>query len=67
MKDGRWCLIYILFEAQQMSNADGKGQLLCFPMIDGNLINIFTSLEFFSFLCATINGYNSKLFLLLYN
>jgi len=67
MKDGRRCLIYILFEAQQMSSADGKGQLLHFPVIDGNPINIFNPLEFFSFLCAATNGYNSKPFPLLYN
>lgn len=37
-----------------MSRADGKGQLLLLPMINGNPINKFIPLEFFSFLHAIV-------------
>lgn len=56
----------ILFEAQQESSADGKGQILQFP-VDVDPVNIFTLSKFFSLLCATITGSNNKAILLLYN
>lgn len=53
----------MLFEVQQVSSADGKGQLLQFS-VDVNPINILMFLKFFSFLCATITGSNNKAILL---
>lgn len=66
MKDSRWYLFYILFEAQQVSSADGKGQILQFP-VHVNPMNNLTLLKFFSFLRATVTGSNNKAILLLYN
>lgn len=57
--------MYILFEAQQLSSADGKGQLVQFQ-VDVNAISIITLLKF-SFLCARITGFNNTAILLLYN
>lgn len=59
-------MTYILFEAQQVSSADGKKQLLQFPA-DVNPKNILTLSNFSSFLCATITVSNNKAILLLYN
>lgn len=39
-----------------MSRADGKGQLLLFPMINGNAINKFIPLEVFNFLHAIVKS-----------
>lgn len=55
----------ILFEAQQESSADGKGQILQFP-VDVDPINIFT-LKIFQFIVCNHYWSNNKAILLLYN